>query len=147
MCTTFYAMSFSCYTCYDPITRKIFMQYAGVAKPLATGADVSHASSCRAQGRRLVISPDLNALSFFELFFLYLSMIPFYPLVSVSHLAALYPTSSSLLCKFPFPEVSCSRKFWVAVCWASSVLILGNSEVQLTSCTGYIKVLNFLLLK
>lgn len=62
-------MSFSwSYICYNPITRQLFMQYAGVAKPLATGADVSHASSCSAQGRRLVISPDLNALSFLSCF-------------------------------------------------------------------------------
>ena len=88
-----------------------------------------------------------ECIKLFELFFLYLSMILFYSLVSVSHLAVLYPTSRPLLCKFPFPEVTSSRKFWVPVCWGSSVLIFGNSEVQLTSRTGYIKVLKFLFLK
>lgn len=50
------------------ITRKVFVQYAGVANPLASGADVSHASSCSAQGRTSVISPDPNALSFWSCF-------------------------------------------------------------------------------
>lgn len=50
------------------ITRKLFVQYAGVAKPLASGAEDPHASVCSAQGRRLVISPDPNALSFWSCF-------------------------------------------------------------------------------
>lgn len=85
-----------------------------------------------------------EGIKLLELFFLYLSMILLYPLVSVSHLAVLYPP---LLCEFPFPEVTSSRKCWVPLCWASSVLISGKSEAQLTSCTGYIKVLKFLFLK
>lgn len=113
--------------CYDPITRKPFLQLAGVAKPLATGADVSHASSCCVQWRRLVIPPDLNALSFFELFFLYLSMIPFYPLASVSHLAVLYPPPDLLSASFRFLRSQAPESFELQSaqplpCWYLGIL-------------------------
>lgn len=44
------------------------MQFSGVVKSLSTRADVSYGSSCSALGRRLVISSDLNALSFVSCF-------------------------------------------------------------------------------
>lgn len=68
-----------------------------------------------------------ECIKLFGSFFLYLSMILFYPLVSVSHLAVLYPTSRTLLCKFPFHGVESSRKFWVQcaeppLCWYLGIL-------------------------
>lgn len=125
------------------ITRKLFVQYAGVAKPLASEADVSYARSCTSQRRRLVISPDPNALSFWSCFSSTSAWFFSIPLF----LLAIWQCSIHLFSVFPFPEVASSRKCWVPVCWASSVLIFENSEAQLTSCIGHIKVLKLLFLK